>query len=253
MPVHNNQLQPSQATDRKKTHRGRRKPRALRRTEAQNVQRGATGLAPDGLKPLGATGTPGTPQAAAGPPTSAVHASLPRSNQGIHPETVVSSDLPTVAPGGNGGQVEEKATGQVNTALFDEKRHMRWDAKQARRAALEDWRPDRRVVKAAVTKVSQAVLTGEMDGQKLTPPMTLKGVELLHGFDRLITADQHHDDRLDYHDRALDSRNSGSGTIAGLQLTNDGAGKSSVVVYIPDNGRSMPLDDDLRPEDLLRD
>jgi len=56
--------------------------------------------------------------------------------------------------------------------------------------------------------------------------------------------------------RALDARER-PGSVAGMQMgasmKTEGAGKSSVVIFLPDNGRSAPLDDDLRPEDLLRD
>ena len=60
-------------------------------------------------------------------------------------------------------------------------------------------------------------------------------------------ADDHHVDRLDFHERALMTKSAGlTGNLTGVQLTNDGPGKSSVVIYLQDNGRSAPLDDDRR-------
>jgi len=38
-----------------------------------------------------------------------------------------------------------------------------------------------------------------------------------------------------------------------VSIEQDGPGKSSVVIYMPDNGHSAPIEETLRPEDLLHD
>lgn len=145
------------------------------------------------------------------------------------------------------------------TALFEHDQCLRTDAKLARRALLQDWHPDRGKVRALVAKLSDAVLKGELDGKPLSPAAVIKGIEVLHSFDRLIVADEHHADRMDYHERALNARaaNRMPGTVAGpkmgVSLETESGGKPCVVIYLPDNGRSAPFDDDLRPEDLLQD
>lgn len=261
------QLQDQSETGRKTTSRGRRKPRALRRVA--NAQPGCTEPAPDESESLGATEATGAPQAAAGQPTSAVHPSLPcLPGQSVEPVDV---------PGGNGGLVEGQNDGAsdctklVQTALFDDNRHMKWDARQARRAALQDWRPDRAIVRAAVAKLSNAVIDGEMNGNPLSPTLVIKGIEVLHSFDRLIVANEHHEDRVACHEMSVKARvnahvnvNTG-GVPAAVEIIlpatdadeeqpleasdglrgarNSTSSKSGVVVYLPDNGRSAPMDD----------
>jgi len=109
------------------------------------------------------------------------------------------------------------------------------------------------MVRVAVAKLGDAVIDGEMGGSPLPPALVIKGIEVLHGFDRLIVADEHHADRLDLAERSLQARsrvgNYRPGSVQGLQTS----APTGVMIYIPDNGRDTPLDDDQRLEDLLQD
>lgn len=133
------------------------------------------------------------------------------------------------------------------TALFDRRDETRSDARLARRAILNRWRPKPEATEAVLTKATMMALD---EHAKVNDVIAVGKLHL--DAHKTLVGDEHHGDRMDYYERALALRANEAGIPGtGIQMETDGPAK--VTVYLPNNRRGESLDDDLRPEDLLKD
>lgn len=136
------------------------------------------------------------------------------------------------------------------TAMFERLRETRSDARLARRAILNRWRPKPEATEAVLTKATVQALK---DDAKIHEVIAVAKLHL--AAHQTVVNDEHHCDRMDYHETALElrARDSGiPGGSAGLQMETDGKGSTRVTVYLPNNSRAEPVDE-LRPEELRLD
>lgn len=148
----------------------------------------------------------------------------------------------TAAPVGSGGEAQPLP----HVELFERPHETNADVRLARMAIKRSWEPEPRATQAILTKAAMMALRDEA---KLNEVVAVAKLHLdAHG---KVMVEEHHNDRMEYYDRALALRASDAGMPGtGIRMETDG--KAKVTVYLPNNGRDV-LDDDLRPEDLLRD
>jgi hypothetical protein len=124
----------------------------------------------------------------------------------------------------------------VQTALFERRDNIRSDARLVAKAIEFGWLPKAEVTEAIMTKASMQALEDKAKPHEVT------AVAKLHLVARAQEmAHVHHQERMDYHDRALEHRIAGTGAGGGAGVgvhVHQGDGKDvSVLVYLPDNGR----------------
>ena len=159
--------------------------------------------------------------------------------QPIAPGTTGTSVL-AQPPTGDGQQPRQ-------VALFESRPDVTKDARLARMAIKRSWEPQPEATAAVLTKATVMALKEDAKVEHVVAIAKLH----LDAHAKVMT-EEHHNDRLEYYERALEARMSGAlpagGT--GIKMETDGSGKASVMVYRPNNARDG-LDDELRPEDLL--
>lgn len=177
-------------------------------------------------------------------------AAAQKNSQGTDPQltTGVGAGIqPAKAPQDAPGRVQGEGIGEIGAgsqtppqpapvALFERLRETRSDVRMARRALLNRWRPKPEVTEAILTKASVMALD---DKAKVGEVIAVGKLHL--DAHRQAIADEHHGERLDYYDRALDHRIAGSsgpmpGGGVGVHVQGEGR-DVSVVVFLPDNGR----------------
>jgi len=141
------------------------------------------------------------------------------------------------ATGGDGGMPE--------TAMFERPREAREDVRLARMAIRKRWEPTPEETHAVLTKATIIAL------QETAPAPVVLAVAKLHlDAHRQIQSDEHHDDRLEYHERALQIRSkvgdyippSGTSQI-GINVASGG----TLQIVLPHNFRDDGMVDELEP------
>lgn len=124
----------------------------------------------------------------------------------------------SASAGGDGGTPE--------TALFDRPQTTRSDVRLARMAIRKRWEPEAEQTHAILNKASQMALL------ETAPMPNVIAVAKLHlDAHRQVQSDEHHDDRLEYHDRALQLR----AVAGGVNVVNidTAGGDSRINIYLP--------------------
>lgn len=138
--------------------------------------------------------------------------------------------------------IEGGAGGLPETALFERPRLAREDVRLARMAIRKRWEPVAEQTHAVLNKATEVALADTAH------PQTVIAVAKLHlDAHRQVQADEHHDDRLEYHERALQIRSKvgdyipPSGTQIGINVATGG----NLHITIPHNFRDEGMVDEL--------
>lgn len=149
-------------------------------------------------------------------------------------------------------QRPQEASQGYQTPMFERIRETRTDAYMTRRALRLGWldkAPKPEHIEAVLTKATVQALSNE------AKPHEVQAVAKLQlEYSTRVLNHEHHEDRMDYYRQALALRERDAGMDgggAGMSMETEGPAK--VTVYLPNNRRADILDDDLRPEDLLKD
>lgn len=143
--------------------------------------------------------------------------------------------LPQDDAGGDGGLVK--------TAMFERPREAREDVRLARMAIRKRWEPTAEETHAVLTKATIIAL------QETAPAPVVLAVAKLHlDAHRQVQADEHHDDRLEYHERALQIRSkvgdyippAGAGSQIGINVATGG----NLTIVLPHNFRDEGMVDE---------
>ena len=165
------------------------------------------------------------------------------------------SAVPQPQQGGDGGNA---ANGNPDTALFERPQETRSDAIQVRRAVKRRWETDKRMSEAILTKIGIKALQDD----QLSMPQLLGAGKLMLDIERQNQAEEHHTERMDYAERALQMRakvGQYKPPVAGAMV--ETAGPAKISIYLPDNQReaddldadidaaiNMPLRDEMAGE-----
>lgn len=118
---------------------------------------------------------------------------------------------------------------------------------RALRLGWLDKAPKPEHTEAVITKATTIALKPD------AKPHEVIAVGKLHlEFQSRVLGHMHHDDRMDYYERALAFRERDSGIPGGTGIEMEAEGRAKITVYLPNNRRAE-LDDELLPEDLLTD
>ena len=155
-------------------------------------------------------------------------------------------------PARTGPNATQALPAAPETALFERRDNIRSDANMVRRALRLEWldrapKPD--VIDAVLTKASMQAL--DKDAK---PHEVLAVAKLQLDFNSRVLGHEHHTDRMEYYRQTMAFREKEAGLGgSGGGMTMETEGPAKVTVYLPNNRRGEVLDDDLRPEDLLKD
>jgi hypothetical protein len=137
-------------------------------------------------------------------------------------------------------QQAQQAPQGFQTALFERKDETRSDARLARRAILNRWRPKPEATEAVLTKATVMALKDEAKANEVI------AVAKLHlEAHKTVVSDEHHGDRMDYHERALQIRTKvGDYIPAGGPPINisTGGGHAAVSIFLPAKEEIPDLD-----------
>lgn len=130
------------------------------------------------------------------------------------------------------------------TALFEREHGTREDVRLARMAIRKRWQPEAAQTHAVLNKATEIAMRDS------APAGTVIAVAKLHlDAHRQVQSDEHHDDRLEYHERALQIRSkvgdyipSGSSQI-GIHVASGG----NLQIVLPHNGRDDGMVDEAEP------
>lgn len=129
----------------------------------------------------------------------------------------------------------------ANVALFENQFETRADARLARRAILARWRPKPEHTEAVLTKATVKALENQA---KLNEVIAVAKLHLeAH---KTIVSDEHHGDRMDYHERALQIRSKVGDYVPGASgppiSINTGGGSAAVSIFLPAKDELQELD-----------
>lgn len=145
-------------------------------------------------------------------------------------------------PQGQGVQ-GDSGIGQPQTALFESRGGTRGDTNLVTRAIKKRWETDKRMSEAILTKIGLKALQDE----KLTMPQLLGAGKLMLDVERQNQAEEHHVERMDYAERALQMRakvGQYKPPVAGATV--ETAGPAKISIYLPENNRQADdLDADI--------
>lgn len=134
--------------------------------------------------------------------------------------------------------------GLPKTALFEREHSSREDVRLARMAIRKRWEPEPEQTHAVLNKATQIALA------ETAQVGTVLAVAKLHlDAHRQIQSDEHHDDRLEYHERALQIRSkvgdyippAGAGSQIGINVASGG----NLTIHLPHNFRDDGMVDEL--------
>lgn len=115
----------------------------------------------------------------------------------------------------------------------------REDVRLARMAIRKRWEPEPEQTHAVLARATEVAL------KDMAAPATVIAVAKLHlDAHRQVQADEHHDDRLEYHDRALSLRREVADVP--LPITVNGSG-NNICIFLPHNDRDE-IDESLQGE-----
>lgn len=132
-----------------------------------------------------------------------------------------------LSDGGSGGVALEQPISRP-TALFERPDECRTDARLARMAIRRRWEPEPKDTKEILCKATEMALE-----KGATLPMVVAVAKLHLDAHRQIQSDEHHDDRMDYQDRALRLRSNLNDHVGTSRVNIAGGDGSNVLIYLP--------------------
>ncbi len=145
-----------------------------------------------------------------------------------------------------------------DTPLFEQQSEVLADLALVQQAKRERWgtpKPlsERVIVKALKLAAGEEWVSadGSVRKEEWSPPQLIGAAKLALDVERQKQGDEHHGDRMVYHNRALDMRAETAG-IGSLTINNNGP--SGVAIFIPENFRDTPnafAEDEDDPADVI--
>lgn len=195
--------------------------------------RGKPRNAPEGQDGIeAATGHPDAPEA-----LTLAHG-LPDAEAANPSENLADTQPPVPSTAAPGSGAESGPMPQVE--LFERPHETIADARLARRAIMRSWEPEPRATQAVLTKAAMMALR---EDAKLNEVIAVGKLQLdAHG---KIMAEEHHNDRMGYHERALQVRAKVGDYVPGTNgpqiNVNTGGGPAAVSIFLPAVDQ-MPVD-----------
>lgn len=132
------------------------------------------------------------------------------------------------------------------TALFERRDNIRSDARLVAKAIEFGWIPRSEVTEAIMTKASMQALADNAKPHEVTAVAKLhlvaRSQEMAHA---------HHQERMDYHERALSLRREQADIDPVPSVVVNNNGQAAVSIYIPENFRDSPQPEDIdEPQEM---